>query len=265
MPSPWVRPAPVPQADPQRGQKHAVGVAAGTAARRRWWVLLSALTAACAAALTAGVTFGTFSDAATSGTQLGIGTISIGLTRPGGPLTPLVASSFYPGDSVSQELTLSNDGTSTLGALRLTTSATPSSVLTTDAVNGLQLTVSLCSRRWTAGGTPAAPTYTCAGTSATLYSGPFVVDRALTGLDTLTTSRRQGPAPGDRRPSRLGGRPVPGPQRRAEHRLPGPAALGATAVSRRPVRTLRLLASRPAGHRRPPVRPVRPSFAEGIR
>ena len=169
-------------------QKHAVGVAAGTATRRRWWGLLSALAAAAAAALTVGVTFGTFSDTATSGTQLGIGTISIGLTRPGGPLTPLVGSSFYPGDSVSQELTLSNDGTSSLGALRLTTSATPSSVLTTDTVNGLQLTVSLCSRRWTEGGTPAAPTYTCAGTSATLYSGPFIVDRALTGLDSLTTA-----------------------------------------------------------------------------
>ena len=163
-------------------------MAAGTPARRRWWGLLSALAAACAAALTVGVTFGTFNDAATSGTQLGIGTISIGLTRPGGPLAPLVGSSFYPGSSVSQELTLTNDGTSSLGALRLTTSATPPSVLTTDPVNGLQLTVSLCSRRWTAGGTPDAPTYTCAGTSATLYSGPFVVDRALTGLDTLTTT-----------------------------------------------------------------------------
>ena len=163
-------------------------MAAGTAARRRWWGLLGALVAAYAAALTAGVTFGTFSDAATSGSQVGVGTISIGLTRPGGPLTPLVASSFYPGNSVSQELTLTNEGTSSFGALRLTASATPASVLTTDPVNGLQLTVSLCSRRWTADETPPAPTYSCAGTSATLYSGPFVVDRALTGLDTLTTA-----------------------------------------------------------------------------
>jgi hypothetical protein len=45
-------------------------------------------------------------------------------------------------------------------------------VLTTDKVNGLQLSIKACSAAWTQGGTAAAPTYTCSGTERTILSGP---------------------------------------------------------------------------------------------
>ncbi len=134
-----------------------------------------------AAAAVAGLgTFGTFTDSTTPiVTQVASGKVSINLTEP----TPIVAPAggCVPGDSMSRAVTLVNDGDSPLSSVSLGVTAPVSSVLTTDTVNGLQLSLRSCSVAWTQGGTAAAPTYTCVGGTERVLStaGKAVGDRTL--------------------------------------------------------------------------------------
>jgi hypothetical protein len=95
---------------------------------------------------------------------------------------------------MTRAVNLVNDGSSALGSITLKTTAAAPSVLTTDAVKGLQLAVKACSVAWTQGGTASAPTYTCSGTErlvgagAVLDSIPLANPLALNpgGTDHLT-------------------------------------------------------------------------------
>ena len=59
------------------------------------------------------------------------------------------------------------------------------SVLTTDPVNGLQLTLKACSVAWTQAGT--APLYTCAGTERAITTGGAAIgNRTLEAPASLT-------------------------------------------------------------------------------
>jgi hypothetical protein len=63
-----------------------------------------------------------------------------------------------------------------------------SNKLTTDSLYGLQLSVKSCSTPWTQGGTAAAPSYTCSGTTTAVYSGPATgVNSTLTNLASLNS------------------------------------------------------------------------------
>jgi hypothetical protein len=75
------------------------------------------------------------------------------------------------GDSRSALVDLVNDGTTPLTTVTLTSTATSSSVLDQDKVNGLQLTVESCSVAWTTGA--AAPT--CSGTVRSYFTQPVIV------------------------------------------------------------------------------------------
>ena len=110
------------------------------------------------AAAVAGMgTFGNFTDSTTPvATTIQSGTLSIDLTQPGFAV-PVTTTGFVPGDSMTRAVNLVNDGNSPLGSVTLSSSATASSVLTTDITNGLQLTVKECSVAWTQGGTASAP------------------------------------------------------------------------------------------------------------
>ena len=59
------------------------------------------------------------------------------------------ASGLAPGDSFD----LANQGSLNLSAITLTTTATVTSLLDTDATNGLQMTIARCSTTWTESGT----------------------------------------------------------------------------------------------------------------
>ena len=111
-----------------------------------------------AAAAVAGMgTFGSFTDSTTPvATTINSGTVSIDLTKAS--TLDFAATDLIPGDSVTRTYTLKNDGTSDLGSVMLASAATTSSVLTTDAVNGLQLSVKSCPVAWTQAGT----SFTCA-------------------------------------------------------------------------------------------------------
>jgi hypothetical protein len=154
-----------------------------------------------AAAAVAGLgTYGNFTDSSTPiNTTVATGTLSIDVAQPGGVIAiPVTTTNFVPGDSITRAVNLVNDGGSDLGSVSLSSSlsAGPANVLTTDTVNGLQLTVRKCSVAWTQTGTAQAPSYSCSGTQTTLMSGPAVNNATLAspasqlagGSDYLTFS-----------------------------------------------------------------------------
>jgi hypothetical protein len=129
-----------------------------------------------AAAAVAGLgTFGTFTDSTTPvSTQVTAGSVDINLATAGAAI-PVTTADFVPGDSMSRAVTLSNDGDSALASVNLAVTSTgASNVLTTDTVNGLQLSLKSCSQAWTQGGSATAPTYSCAGTERTIGAGRAV-------------------------------------------------------------------------------------------
>ncbi|SFK96036.1 TasA family protein [Geodermatophilus ruber] len=125
-----------------------------------------------AAAAVAGLgTFGTFTDStAPVSTTVQSGTVDIDLAQPAAPI-PVTTANFVPGDSLSRAVTLSNKGNSALAFITLNTKAQVSSILDTDSINGLQMSLKSCSVAWTQGGTAEAPTYTCSGTEKALRQG----------------------------------------------------------------------------------------------
>jgi hypothetical protein len=138
------------------------------------------------AAAVAGMgTFGGFTDSTTPvATTIESGTLSINVAQQGYSV-PVTTAGFLPGDSLTRAVNLVNDGNSALGSVTLSSTATVSSVLTTDTTNGLQLTVKKCSVAWTQGGTAQAPTYTCSGTESLVGSGPVVSTMNLAGAAAL--------------------------------------------------------------------------------
>jgi Camelysin metallo-endopeptidase len=154
-------------------------------ARRRTQVLGSLGVVAAAAAVAGLGTFGTFTDSTTPiSTDVATGTVSIDVSQQGRAV-PVTTAGFVPGDSLTRAVDLVNDGTSPLGQVSLASSASTAGVLTSDATHGIQLSVRSCSDAWTQGGTASAPTYSCAGTVTTLYSGRAVMDAPLAGVASL--------------------------------------------------------------------------------
>jgi hypothetical protein len=141
------------------------------------------------AAAVAGLgTYGNFTDSTTPmNTTVDTGTLSINLTQPGGAVAiPVSTTGFVPGDSMSRAVNLINDGGAALGSVNVNSNLTsPANVLTTDPINGLQLSIKACSVAWTQGGTASAPTYTCSGTERSILSGPAVNSTALAGPASL--------------------------------------------------------------------------------
>jgi hypothetical protein len=141
------------------------------------------------AAAVAGLgTYGNFTDSTTPlNTTVDTGTLSINLAQPGGAVAiPLTTTGFVPGDSMTRAVNLINDGGSGLGSVTVSSVLTsPATVLTSDVVNGLQLTIKGCSVAWTQGGTPTAPTYSCAGTERTVLSGAAVNSAPLASPASL--------------------------------------------------------------------------------
>ena len=141
------------------------------------------------AAAVAGLgTYGNFTDSTTPmNTTVDTGTLSINLAQPGGVIAiPVTTAGFMPGDSVSRAVNLINDGNSALGSVTVNSALTSAAnILTTDAANGLQLTIKGCSVAWTQGGTPTAPTYSCTGTERTVLTGKAVNSAPLTSPASL--------------------------------------------------------------------------------
>ena len=151
--------------------------------------LLATATLLGAAASVAGLgTYGAFTSTTSASTTVTSGTVVIGLGTTGTAANRLTvaATGVAPGDTIQRAVTLSNTGNQNLAGATLTTTATTSSKLDTDATNGLQLAVDSCSVPWTEAGTAPAYTYTCSGTTATVLATRAVIGANLT-LNNLSS------------------------------------------------------------------------------
>ena len=132
-----------------------------------------------AAAAVAGMgTFGTFTDSTTPlNASVTSGTLSLDLNATNSTATlPMTAAGFVPGDSISRSVDLVNSGNLAFAGIQMTSTATTSSLLDTDKVNGLQLNIKSCPVNWTETVTNGVATYTCSGTATTVVnSGPAVM------------------------------------------------------------------------------------------
>ncbi|MGN6635047.1 MAG: TasA family protein [Oryzihumus sp.] len=144
-----------------------------------------------AAATIAGLgTFGSFTSTTSASESAGTGTVVIGLAASGTDnRLSVAATGLVPGDTVQRVVKLNNTGSQNLASVTLTTAATTSSLLDTDATNGLQLKVDSCSVPWTEAGTSPALTYTCSGSTQTVLASHAVIGSAmaLSNLASLTS------------------------------------------------------------------------------
>ena len=158
--------------------------------RNRTKILISAVLVVVAAALIAFGAYATFTSTATASHSVTTGTVVIALGATGASTNRLNvdATAVAPGDTIQRSVDLINQGSLDLASITLTTSATTSSVLDTDATNGLQLVIERCSVAWTESGSSPAFTYTCGGsTSSVLASRPVIGSNlALSNLGALT-------------------------------------------------------------------------------
>lgn len=148
-----------------------------TSKATRGKVLVTVSTVGAAAAVAGLGTFGTFNSVTSASSSVATGTVAIALGGAGG-LNELsvAATGLVPGDTVERAADLSVSGDQDLSGVTLTTTAPTSSVLDSDAVNGLQLAVDMCSVPWTETGTAPIFTYTCGGTQT-----PVVAARPVIG------------------------------------------------------------------------------------
>jgi hypothetical protein len=139
-----------------------------------------------------GGAFATFTDTISASPQAissGKLVLAVGPTND----STVAVTPIAPGDTIAREVDLNsltstiNDATITLGI-----SASPSSLLDTDATNGLQVQVQTCSAAWTRNLGPP-PTYTCGTgntTTTVLASTPVktleTTPASLTPLNSLT-------------------------------------------------------------------------------
>ncbi|HTD09550.1 MAG TPA: TasA family protein [Solirubrobacteraceae bacterium] len=133
--------------------------------------LLGSFTVLGVAAAMAGLgTFATFTSSTSASHTISSGTVSITLGATGASTNRLTvgASNVVPGDTIQRTVDLINNGGASadnLSSIVLTATASPSSLLDTEATSGLQMVIEKCSVAWTEGGTAPAYSYTCSGTA----------------------------------------------------------------------------------------------------
>jgi predicted ribosomally synthesized peptide with SipW-like signal peptide len=143
--------------------------------------LLLSIAAIGAAASIAGFgTFATFTSSTSASNTIASGTLSLTapFSRLGTGASPIAA-----GDTMQRAIDLSYSGSLNFGSATLTTSATSSSGLDTDATNGLQISIDKCSQAWTESGPPY--TYTCGGSITTVLASRTLIGSGI-ALSNLT-------------------------------------------------------------------------------
>lgn len=137
-------------------------------------------------------TFATFTSTTSASNTLAAGTVTIALGNTGASTNRLTvnASGLVPTDTVQRSFDITNSGSQDLASLTISTTATSSSALDTDATNGLQIVVDRCSVAWTESGSTPAFSYTCGGSTTSLVTSQGVIQSGLTlaGLSALTAA-----------------------------------------------------------------------------
>lgn len=134
-----------------------------------------------------GAAFAAFSATDNASQPIASGTMDfVDITANGaGQRLSVGATAIAPGDTIQRAVTLTNSGTVAMAGVTLTTNATLSSLLDTDATNGLQMTIDKCSTAWVEAGTAPAYTYTCGGATTSVLTTASVIgaNRALTNIN----------------------------------------------------------------------------------
>jgi predicted ribosomally synthesized peptide with SipW-like signal peptide len=129
----------------------------------------------------------TSSDSVTHSVSTGTVTIVLGATGASTNRLNVDASGLAPGDTIQRSVNLTNSGSLDLTTVTLTTSASPSSALDTDATNGLQVVIDRCSSAWTEAGSSPNFTYTCSGSTSTVLASRAVIGTNMS-LSNLTAT-----------------------------------------------------------------------------
>jgi spore coat-associated protein N len=133
-------------------------------------------------------TFASFTSSTSASHSVASGTVTLNLGATGASTNRLTvgAAGIAPGDTIQRSFDLTNAGTLDMAAISLTSAATASSLLDTDATNGLQMVIDRCSNPWTEAGPPY--TYACSGTASTTIASRAVIgsNLSMSGLSTLT-------------------------------------------------------------------------------
>jgi spore coat-associated protein N len=151
-----------------------------TAARSTAQKLLATVAVLGAAASIAGLgTYATWTSTTSQSQSISSGTVTIALGATGAATNRLNigASALAPGDTVQRSVDLTNSGSLDLASVTLTTTAPTSSLLDTDATNGLQMVIDKCSQAWTEAGPPY--TYTCGGSTSSVLASRAVIGSNL--------------------------------------------------------------------------------------
>ena len=121
-------------------------------------LLLSAVLVGAAVSVGALGTFASFTSTTSASSTPATGTVTIALGATGASTNRLniSASDIARGDTMQRSFDLTNASWIDLAGVTLTTTASPSSLLDTDATNGLQLVIDRCSVAWTKGGVAPA-------------------------------------------------------------------------------------------------------------
>jgi spore coat-associated protein N len=151
-------------------------------------VLAVASTALLGTVASVGV-YANFSTSATASHTASSSTITLSLGTTGAVTNRLTvnATNLVPSDVYYRSVDLINGGGHNLTSINLTTSASPSSLLDTDATNGLQMTWQRCSVAWTESGSSPNFTYTCSGTTTSVLASRAVIGTTL-ALSNLTAA-----------------------------------------------------------------------------
>jgi hypothetical protein len=126
-------------------------------------------------------TFATFTSSTSASQNVASGTVTVALGTAGSATNrlTLAASNVAAGDTMQRAADLIDSGNVDLASITLTTTASPTSVLDTDATNGLQMVIDKCSVAWTEAGSSPAFTYTCAGTTTTVLASRAVIGSTM--------------------------------------------------------------------------------------
>jgi spore coat-associated protein N len=83
---------------------------------------------------------------------------------------------LLPAAAATRAITLAPDGTGDIGSVKLTTTATVSSLLDTDADDGLQVRIDRCSQAWDG----SEDAYTCGGSTSEVLDDRSIIMSAVT-------------------------------------------------------------------------------------
>ena len=142
-----------------------------------------------AAALAGIGAYATFTDSASASHTVTTGTVAIDLGATGSSTNRLNvdASAVAPGDTIQRSFDLINSGSLNLSGISLTTNATTTSLLDTDATDGLQMVIQRCSNAWTESGSSPAFNYTCSGSTSSVVASRAVIGNNIS-LSNLTVT-----------------------------------------------------------------------------